>query len=176
MKCEKCKTAMTHVVRTGTSFEPGPAINSTVSQHVWNCGTCYVDVPMTIPSDEEIADGKKAINSFAALSNFVEAWDIMANANHGIATAKGFWDQRRNEGEALMRIVEEIAEGSQWLRQGHAQPSDHIPDYLGIEEELADAVIRIMDFGEGMGYRVADAVIAKMKFNLTRPYKHGKLS
>ena len=58
------------------------------------------------------------------------------------------------------------------LRHGNP-PSDHIPDFSGVEEELADTIIRIMDYGLARGHRVALAVEAKIAFNRTRPHKHG---
>ncbi len=42
-----------------------------------------------------------------------------------------------------------------------------------LEEELADTIIRIMSFAEHHQLRVASAIEAKIKFNETRPYKHG---
>lgn len=51
--------------------------------------------------------------------------------------------------------------------------SDHIPAFSMAEEELADCIIRCLDHGEEHGYRVAEAVVAKMLYNRTRPYKHG---
>lgn len=50
--------------------------------------------------------------------------------------------------------------------------SDHISHY-GIEEELADVIIRIMDFGVARKLDIGGAIIAKMKFNSTREHKHG---
>ena len=51
--------------------------------------------------------------------------------------------------------------------------SDHIPEFKGVEEELADAIIRIMNIAERMDLRVAEAMIAKQAFNAARPFKHG---
>jgi hypothetical protein len=48
-----------------------------------------------------------------------------------------------------------------------------IPSFTGIEEELADVTIRIMDIDLPGHYRIAQAVCAKMTFNETRPIRHG---
>lgn len=42
-----------------------------------------------------------------------------------------------------------------------------------VEEELADLVIRLMDFSVHRGYDVAGAISKKMKKNEKRPYRHG---
>ena len=39
--------------------------------------------------------------------------------------------------------------------------------------ELADVIIRIMDYARGKGLNVAEALVLKMEYNTTRPYKHG---
>jgi hypothetical protein len=58
------------------------------------------------------------------------------------------------------------------LRHGNP-PSDHIPEFSAVEEELADTIIRIMDFGFAHNYRVAEALVRKHEFNRTRPHMHG---
>jgi NTP pyrophosphatase (non-canonical NTP hydrolase) len=42
------------------------------------------------------------------------------------------------------------------------------------EVEAADVLIILMDLAHSNGWRVAQAVEAKMKFNATRAHKHGK--
>ena len=53
-------------------------------------------------------------------------------------------------------------------------PDDHCPEFTNFEIELADVIVRIMDLSGGMGLRVAEALVAKMAYIRTRPYKHGK--
>lgn len=76
--------------------------------------------------------------------------------------------------EMLMLIVTEISECCEAFRQEEMPKSDHIFPYNLAEEELADAIIRIMDLGAYMNLDVGGALAAKMKFNRTRPYMHGK--
>ncbi len=66
----------------------------------------------------------------------------------------------------------ELSEALEALRHGNG-PSDHIPEFSGVEEELADVIIRICDVAQERGWRVAEAIIAKMAFNATRPHRHG---
>jgi hypothetical protein len=109
------------------------------------------------------------------LSPFVRGWISTAADVHHTAKAKGFWEDgvERNDGEMLCLIHSEISEALEALRHGNP-PDDKVPEFTGVETELADAVIRIMDLGHARGWRVAQAIEAKMKFNNGRPYKHGK--
>lgn len=70
-------------------------------------------------------------------------------------------------------MVTELAEAIE-ARRHNDPPSDHIPEFTGQEEELADCIVRIMHYSKQRNLRVAEALIAKMAFNETRPYKHGK--
>lgn len=109
------------------------------------------------------------------LSPFVRGWINHAADIHQTARSKGFWEDgvERNNGEMLCLIHSEISEALEALRHGDP-PDDKIPEFTGAETELADAVIRIMDLAHARGWRVAQAIEAKMKFNIGRPYKHGK--
>ena len=44
----------------------------------------------------------------------------------------------------------------------------------GVPAELADVVIRCFDMADYYGINLEAAIIEKMEFNKTRPYKHGK--
>ena len=85
---------------------------------------------------------------------------------------KGFWDKERNVGEALALIHSEISEALEAHRKG--LQSEKIEGYSGLTEELADAMIRIMDLAGGMGSPLESAIRAKLAYNRQRPYKHGK--
>lgn len=74
--------------------------------------------------------------------------------------------------EKILLVVSELAEGVEALRKNLV--SDHLPNRMGIEEELADAVIRILDLTAAMNIPIGDVVMEKVAFNQTRPFKHGK--
>ena len=60
----------------------------------------------------------------------------LAKICHTIAVEKGFWDEKRNIGEALMLIVTELAE---------AMEAHRVQDQENFREEIADAFIRLLD-------------------------------
>ena len=96
---------------------------------------------------------------------------------HANAVAHGWWDEDREPGTILMLIVSELAEALEELRDGH--PLQEIrfgPDGKpeGFTVELADAIIRIGDMCGGYNLPLARALLLKLKYNETRPYKHGK--
>lgn len=104
---------------------------------------------------------------------FIAAFKEVQQKVHDNARQKGFWDAPRNEGEILCLVHSEISEAVEALRVGNP-PDDKIPEFDGVSSELADVIIRIMDYAEGFGYRVAEALVAKTSMNQTREKMHGK--
>jgi len=96
----------------------------------------------------------------------------MADAIYDYAKAKGWWEDERNDGELIALMHSELSEALEGLRHGNP-PSEKIPAFTQVEEELADTVIRILDTARARGWRIGQAVEAKHQYNLTRPYKHG---
>jgi NTP pyrophosphatase (non-canonical NTP hydrolase) len=106
-------------------------------------------------------------------SKAAKAIDYLMAKCHNTAVKKGWWEKgSRNDGELHMLIVTELAESFEHLRHGDRM-SDHIPDFTGREEELADVLIRIFDYAEQQQLNLKGALLAKMAFNETREYRHG---
>lgn len=103
---------------------------------------------------------------------FTASFNAIQERAHANAKAKGWHEEDRNEGELIALEHSELSECLEALRHGNP-PSEHIPEFTGAEEELADVVIRIMDHAAAKGHRVAEAIIAKMAFNAKRPVRHG---
>lgn len=72
----------------------------------------------------------------------------------------------RNKAEMLCLIHSEISEAMEGERKGLMD--DHLPNRPMAEVELADAVIRIMDYAGRWGYDIGGALVAKMDYNKNR--------
>lgn len=90
------------------------------------------------------------------------------------AAANGGWwhdletgeSKDRNKGEMLCLMHSEISEAMEAERKNLMD--DKLPHRPGAEVELADAIIRIMDYCGGFGYDVGGAVEEKLEFNRNR--------
>lgn len=112
---------------------------------------------------------------------------------HSTAKQKGWWDNgERNTGELLMLIVSELSEAMEADRKGSVSGyEEFIKEYNSsddrvswvelfekhirgtLEEEMADATIRIFDMCEKMLPDFAMVMMLKMEYNKLRPYRHG---
>lgn len=86
--------------------------------------------------------------------------------------AQGFWASD-NTAEKIALMHSELSEALEADRKSIIS-DDKIPAYSGLEAELADTVIRILDFAGRHQLRLGEAIIEKLAFNTTRPFKHGK--
>jgi hypothetical protein len=66
----------------------------------------------------------------------------------------------------------ELSECLEALRHGNP-PDEHIPQHNNAVVELADCIIRILDFAESKHWNVGAALCDKVKYNKGREYKHG---
>lgn len=92
---------------------------------------------------------------------------------------QGFWASN-NTGEKIALMHSELSEALDADRNSvkHGHPVmctklglEHL---TGVEEELADVLIRVLDFAGHHKLNLGTALRDKLLFNLTRPYMHGK--
>lgn len=117
------------------------------------------------------SDVEKALGMWAG--EFAFWLNKTAEECHQIAVDHGFWDSDRSLSEQIALQHSELSEVLEADRAGNPQ-SEKIPEFTQVEEEYADLIIRVLDTAKKRGFRLSGAILAKMAYNKTRPYKHGK--
>lgn len=93
---------------------------------------------------------------------------------HQNALDHGWWDEPRTFGDVIALCHSELSEALEAHRNGEAMAwTNEAGKPEGVAVEMADCIIRILDWAGHEGMDMETLVWRKHEYNKTRPYRHG---
>ncbi len=123
--------------------------------------------------------------------DFIRSLAILADQAHANSQAKGFWEAHaairlllvEHRPDLLAQYVvqwklsrhglmhSEVSEATEGVRKDLAD--DHLTHRSMEVAELADTVIRVLDYAGAYNLPLAETILEKMAYNAGRPFMHG---
>lgn len=126
-----------------------------------------------VPSIYHKGHARKILEMESCITNMVSDLQIMTDLCYGLSRDAGWWTDlstgqplKRNKGEMIALIHSEVSEALEGARKDIMD--DHLPHRKMEEVELADTIIRILDYAGGFGLDVAGAMFEKLIYNTKR--------
>ena len=119
---------------------------------------------------------QKLVHESSKAHGWYTCQDCLGNEGGYCQSCKGTRVVIRNIPEMLALIHSEVSEAledyrNQRLPLDQYTMHDDKPEGFGVE--LADIVIRVMDLAEYLSIDLAEMIVLKYRYQLTRPHRHG---
>jgi NTP pyrophosphatase (non-canonical NTP hydrolase) len=132
---------------------------------------CFIQEFTSLQEDAAAINKKNGFSTEDPLINDLEQWVTNMSLDGGQAQAKflPLFASLRNArvGLKLALVMSELGETLEAVRN-NLGPDSHIPEFSSEEAEVADAVLRLMNYATDRNLRLAEAIYAKNEFNRNR--------
>lgn len=163
-KVYACAPFLIGYIKTGTLIVSDPVVKDEELKQKF----CSVFPPFDLPKSE-CKEPKKS-NTLLMLEE--KAAQVKSNISllqhicFTLSKEAGWHDNPREDGTMIALIHSEVSEALEGIRKD--LNDDHLPARKMVEVELADAIIRIMDYAGSRGLDVGGAIVEKLIYNQQR--------